>query len=55
MIFPFFSLYVTRKFNVGMTQAGVLLAIFSIAGLIGSMIGGASFDAVDAFLESIGL
>ncbi|MEE9514087.1 MAG: hypothetical protein V3V46_08410 [Anaerolineales bacterium] len=55
MIFPFFSLYVTRKFNVGMTQAGVLLVIFSIAGLIGSMIGGASFDAVDAFLESIGL
>ncbi len=55
MIFPSFSLYVTRKFNVGMTQAGVLLVIFSIAGLIGSMIGGASFDAVAAFLGSIGL
>lgn len=44
MIFPFFSLYITQKFNVGMTQAGVLLAIFSIAGLGGSMIGGALAD-----------
>ncbi|MCJ7825785.1 MAG: MFS transporter, partial [Anaerolineales bacterium] len=44
MIFPFFALYVTRKFNVGMTQAGVLLAIFSLAGLVGSMIGGALTD-----------
>ena len=44
MIFPFFSLYITQKFNVGMTQAGVLLALFSIAGLVGSMIGGALTD-----------
>ena len=44
MIFPFFALYVTQKFNVGMTQAGVLLAIFSVAGLVGSMIGGALTD-----------
>ena len=44
MIFPFFSLYITQKFDVGMTQAGMLLAIFSIAGLIGSMIGGALTD-----------
>ena len=44
MIFPFFALYVTQKFNVGMTQTGVLLAIFSIAGLFGSMVGGALTD-----------
>jgi len=44
MIFPFFALYVTQKFNVGMTQAGVLLAIFSVAGLVGSMVGGALTD-----------
>ena len=44
MIFPFFALYVTQKFNVGMTQAGVLLAIFSVSGLVGSMIGGALTD-----------
>jgi MFS family permease len=44
LIFPFFSLYITQKFNVGMTQAGVLFAIFSVSGLIGSMVGGALTD-----------
>jgi MFS family permease len=44
LIFPFFSLYITQKFNVGMTQAGVLLAIFSVSGLLGSMVGGALTD-----------
>ncbi|MCJ7825680.1 MAG: MFS transporter, partial [Anaerolineales bacterium] len=44
LIFPFFSLYITQKFGVGMTQAGVLLAIFSLSGLVGSMIGGALTD-----------
>ena len=44
LIFPFFALYVTHKFNVGMTEAGILLAIFSITGLTGSMVGGALTD-----------
>jgi MFS family permease len=44
LIFPFFALYITQKFNVGMTQAGVLLAIFSLSGLVGSMLGGALTD-----------
>jgi MFS family permease len=44
LIFPFFSLYITQKFNVGMTQAGVLLTIFSVSGLLGSMVGGALTD-----------
>ncbi len=44
LIFPFFSLYITQKFNVGMTQAGILLAIFSLAGMLGSMMGGALTD-----------
>jgi MFS family permease len=44
LIFPFFSLYITQKFNVGMTQAGILLAIFSVSGLVGSMLGGALTD-----------
>lgn len=44
LLFPFFSLYITSKFNVGMTEAGLLLSIFSITGLIGSMIGGALTD-----------
>lgn len=25
LIFPFFALYITQKFNVGMTQAGMLI------------------------------
>ena len=44
LIFPFFALYVTQKFDVGMTQAGVLLAIFSVSGFLGNMIGGALTD-----------
>lgn len=44
LIFPFFALYVTQRFGVGMTEAGVLLAIFSVSGLLGSMMGGALTD-----------
>jgi MFS family permease len=44
MLFPFFSLYITQKFNVGMTQAGIILGFFSIFGMLGSMIGGALTD-----------
>jgi len=44
LIFPFFALYITQKFNVGMTEAGVLIGVFSFAGLIGNLIGGALTD-----------
>jgi MFS family permease len=44
LLFPFFALYITQKFNVGMTQAGILLGISSLFGLIGSTIGGALTD-----------
>lgn len=44
LLFPFFALYITQKFDVGMTQAGVLLGISSLFGLIGSTIGGALTD-----------
>ncbi len=44
LLFPFFALYITQKFNVGMTQAGILLGMFSLFGLIGSMVGGALTD-----------
>ena len=30
LLFPFFSLYITQKFGVGMTQAGLVLGLFSI-------------------------
>ncbi len=44
LLFPFFALYITQKFGVGMTEAGVLLGISSLFGLVGSMIGGALTD-----------
>ncbi len=44
MVFPFFSLYITQKFGVGMTEAGILLGTFSLSGFIGGMIGGALTD-----------
>jgi MFS family permease len=44
LLFPFFSLYITQKFGVGMTQAGLILGAFSLFGLIGGMAGGALTD-----------
>ena len=44
LLFPFFALYITQKFGVGMTQAGVLLGMSSLFGLFGSIIGGALTD-----------
>src|SRR5512146_2104886 len=44
LLFPFFALYITQRFGVGMTEAGVLLGISSLFGLVGSMIGGALTD-----------
>ncbi len=44
LIFPFFALYITQKFNVGMTQAGMLIGIFSFSGLLGNLLGGALAD-----------
>ena len=44
LMFPFLTLYITRKFNVGMTEVGVLFGLFSIASVVGSMFGGALTD-----------
>ena len=44
MLFPFFALYLTRKFDIGMTQVGILFAAFSVSSLFGSMLGGALSD-----------
>jgi MFS family permease len=44
MLFPFFALYVTQRFAVGMTEAGLLLGTMSLAGLAGSTLGGALAD-----------
>ena len=44
LLFPFFALYITQKFGVGMTEAGILLGMSSLFGLVGSMFGGALTD-----------
>ena len=44
LLFPFFALYITKKFQVGMTEVGLLFALFSIADMFGNMIGGALTD-----------
>ncbi len=44
LIFPFFALYITQHFGVGMTEVGTLFAFFSISSIIGGAIGGALAD-----------
>jgi len=44
LLWPFFTLYITRKFGVGMTQVGLLFGAFSIASIAGSTLGGAMAD-----------
>ncbi len=44
LMFPFFTLYITRRFGVGMTEVGVIFGLFSIASVGGGMFGGALTD-----------
>ena len=44
LLFPFFALYVTDHFGVGMTEVGILFAIFSVANVVGGALGGALTD-----------
>ena len=44
LLFPFFALYLTSKFSVGMADVGVLFATFSLSSFAGSAVGGALTD-----------
>jgi MFS family permease len=44
LVFPFFALYITRKFGVGMTEVGILFMLWSVPSLFGGLIGGALAD-----------
>jgi MFS family permease len=46
LLFPFFALYITRKFDVGMTEVGILFALFAGSSFIGSFLGGALTDRI---------
>jgi len=44
MLYPFFALYLTQKFDIGMSTVGILFAVFLISGMVGSALGGALTD-----------
>lgn len=44
LIFPFFALYITSRFGVGMTEVGILFMLFSVPSIFGGLIGGALAD-----------
>ena len=45
LVFPFFSLFLTNKFDVGMTEVGTMYLVWALtSGLIGNMVGGALAD-----------
>ncbi len=44
MLYPFFALYLTKKFEIGMSTVGILFAVFSVSGMVGSALGGALTD-----------
>lgn len=44
MVFPFFTLYMTKKFGIGMTQVGMLFFLFALSSMIGNVVGGALTD-----------
>jgi len=46
LLFPFFSLYITKKFGVGMTEVGILFGVFAGTSLISSILGGALTDRI---------
>lgn len=44
VLFPFFALYVTSKFGVGMTEAGLFFTVLAASRLAGGVLGGALAD-----------
>ncbi|HEY9529065.1 MAG TPA: MFS transporter [Anaerolineales bacterium] len=44
LLFPFFALYITKRFDVGMTEVGGLFAVFFISSFLGAFPGGALTD-----------
>jgi MFS family permease len=44
LLFPFFTLYITSKFGVGMTTVGLIFGVFSVMSVVGNTVGGALTD-----------
>jgi MFS family permease len=45
-IYPFFALFVTARFGVGLTQVGLMLGTMTAGGLLGGFVGGSLADRV---------
>lgn len=44
LLFPFFTLYVTAKFGLGLSQVGLIFALLTLTNIVGSTIGGGLAD-----------
>lgn len=44
LLYPFYALYITAHFGVGMTEVGILFSIFSAGNIFGGIIGGVLAD-----------
>ena len=44
ILYPFYALYITEHFDVGMTQVGFLFTFFSAGNILGGLVGGALAD-----------
>ncbi len=44
LLFPFFALYLTNRFGIGMSEVGILFAIWALSSFPGSLLGGALAD-----------
>jgi MFS family permease len=44
LLYPFFALYVTRKFGVGLSEVGLIFAALTAASMVGTTLGGGLTD-----------
>jgi len=44
LLFPFFALYLTAHFRVGLTEVGILFALFGAGSIFGGIMGGSLTD-----------
>ena len=44
LLYPFYALYITERFGVGMIEVGLLFSIFAVGNILGGIIGGAFAD-----------
>src|SRR5215510_10259600 len=44
MLYPFFALYLTKKYDINMATVGIVFAVFSVTNMIGAALGGALTD-----------